>query len=69
MRFMPHYTVSYNGKFYRSGVEFEIDASDAEIMSMHGEIVGGLSEEAKAPQATVVEAEKPVRKSGRPRKQ
>ena len=50
-------------------MEFEIDASDAEIMSMHGEIVGGLSEEAKAPQATVVAAEKPVRKSGRPRKQ
>lgn len=69
MRFVPHYTVSYHGKFYRAGAEIEIDAADAEIMSMHGKIVGGLSEEAKAPQTAAAEAEKPVRKGGRPRKQ
>lgn len=72
MRCVPYYTVSYKGKFYRSGVEFEIDDKDADLMSMHGRIHREIpSEVAIAPQAVSASAaaEKPVRKGGRPRKQ
>ena len=72
MWFTPHYTVSYKGRFYRSGVEFEIDDRDADLMSMHGRIKSKTpSEVATAPQAVSApaEAEKAVRKGGRPRKQ
>ena len=72
MRFVPYYTVSYHGKFYRAGVEFEIKADEAEIMSKHGKIVSETPSELVEKTAQTVTAdieEKPVKKAGRPRKQ
>lgn len=71
MRFVPHYTVSYHGKFYRSGMEFEINNEDADFMSEHGVVIGEKpSEELQTSQAVnaLIEPEKPVKKAGRPRK-
>lgn len=72
MRFVPYYTVSYRGKFYRAGVEFEIDDNDANFMREHGVITGVTPPEtdqnSQAANA-LFEPEKPVRKAGRPRKQ
>lgn len=36
MKFTPAYNVSYKGEIYPGGVPFEIDVSDAEVMSEHG---------------------------------
>ena len=75
MRFVPYYRVSYHGKYYRAGIEFDIDECDEEAMGKQGRIVGGgppkKVEPARAVSSTVtsVKAEKPVRKAGRPRKQ
>lgn len=72
MRFVPYYTVSYHGKFYRAGAEIEIDDDDANLMGKHGKIIGVKpSEVVKTSQAVNAadEPEKPVRKAGRPRKQ
>lgn len=72
MRFVPYYTVSYRGKFYRAGVEFEIDDADANFMRKHGVITGvNPPETDKTSQAAnaLFEPEKLVRKAGRPRKQ
>lgn len=72
MRFVPYYTVSYRGKFYRAGTEFEINSEDADLMSGHGNVIGEKpSERGKASQAAnaLTEPEKLVRKAGRPRKQ
>ena len=72
MRFVPYYTVSYHGKFYRAGAEIEIDDDDANLMGKHGKIIGVKpSEVTKTSQAVNAadEPEKPVRKAGRPRKQ
>ena len=72
MRFKPYYTVSYRGKFYRAGVEFDIAESDAEIMNQHGCIVAGNPPEKEEPTQAVqptANTEKPVKKAGRPRKQ
>ena len=71
MRFVPYYTVSYHGKFYRAGAEFEIDDNEADLMRKHGKIIGEKpSEVVKTSQAAnaLFEPEKPVRKAGRPRK-
>ena len=71
MRFVPYYTISYHGKFYRAGAEIEIDDSDVNLMEKHGEIVGVKpSEMVNTSQAVnaSIEPEKTVRKSGRPRK-
>ena len=71
MRFVPHYTVSYHGKFYRAGTEFEIDNEDADFMGEHGDVIGEKpSEKPKISQTVnaLIEPEKPVRKAGRPRK-
>lgn len=71
MRFVPHYTVSYHGKFYRAGAEIEIDEEDADLMGKHGKIIGEKpSEVVKTSQAAnaLIEPEKLVRKAGRPRK-
>lgn len=72
MRFSPYYTVSYRGKFYRAGSEFEIADCDVDFMMKHGNVIGEKpSEMGKTSQAVNahVEPEKPVRKVGRPRKQ
>lgn len=72
MRFVPYYTVSYRGKFYRAGVEFEIDDNDANFMRKHGVITGVTPPETDQNSQAVnalFEPEKPVRKVGRPRKQ
>ena len=72
MRFVPYYTVSYRGKFYSAGVEFEIDDADANFMRKHGVITGVTTPEIdQTSQAAnaLFEPEKPVRKAGRPRKQ
>lgn len=71
MRFVPYYTVSYHGKFYRAGVEFEIDDKDVESMSRHGKTIGANPSELveQAAQTANATQEKPVRKAGRPRKQ
>lgn len=72
MRFVPYYTVSYHGKFYRAGAEIEIDDDDANLMGKHGKIVGvNPSETVNTSQAVnaLTEPEKPARKAGRPRKQ
>lgn len=72
MRFVPYYTVSYHGKFYRAGAEIEIDDDDANLMGKHGKIVGVKPSEAVNPSQAVnalTEPERPVRKAGRPRKQ
>lgn len=72
MRFSPYYTVSYRGKFYRAGSEFEISDCDADFMMKHGNVMGEKpSEMDKTSQAAnaTIEPEKPVRKAGRPRKQ
>ena len=70
MRFVPHYTVSYHGKFYRAGVELEIEQCDVENMTKHGKVVGEKpSEDIPQAVAATAEVEKPVRKAGRPRKQ
>ena len=72
MRFVPHYTVSYHGKFYRSGMEFEINNEDADFMKEHGVITGETPPETDQTSQAVnalTEPEKPVRKAGRPRKQ
>ena len=72
MRFVPRYTVSYRGKFYRAGTEFEIDNEDADFMSEHGAVIGEEPSEKKKTSQAVnasLEPEKPVRKAGRPRKQ
>lgn len=39
MRFVPKYTVSYRGKFYRAGIPFEIDDADASMMEPHGTVI------------------------------
>lgn len=72
MRFVPYYTVSYRGKFYRAGAEIEIDDEDAGLMRKHGKFIGEkVSETGKTSQKASAEnePEKPVRKAGRPRKQ
>lgn len=28
MKFVPNYTVSYNGEFYKAGLSFDIDEKD-----------------------------------------
>ena len=71
MRFVPYYTVSYHGKFYRAGTEFDIDMKDADFMSKHGDVIGEKPfEEDKTSQTAnaLIEPENPVRKAGRPRK-
>lgn len=71
MRFIPYYTVSYRGKFYPAGVEFEIDDADANFMRKHGAITGVTPPEIDHTSQAVnalFEPEKPVRKAGRPRK-
>lgn len=72
MRFVPYYTVSYHGKFYRAGDELEIEDSDIELMEKHGKVVGVESSEMiKKTQAVNALAvpEKTARKPGGPRKQ
>lgn len=72
MRFVPHYTVSYHGKFYRAGMEFEINNEDADFMSEHGAVIGEKpSEEFQTSQAVnaLIEPEKPQKRAVRPRKQ
>lgn len=71
MRFTPHYTVSYKGKFHQAGKAFDIDSADAEEMSKHGAVeavnttVEAFSNKENITTDTV---EKPIRKGGRPRK-
>lgn len=72
MRFSPYYTVSYRGKFYRAGSEFEIADCDVDFMMKHGNVIGDKPPEMDKPYQAVnanVEPEKHVRKAGRPRKQ
>ncbi len=62
MRFTPNYTVSYHGRFYRSGETFEINASDAAEMRKHGTV-----EEVQTDDTETVSEPVPPRR-GRPKK-
>lgn len=71
MRFVPYYTVSYHGKFYRAGAEIEIDDKDVDLMGKHGKVIGVKPPEMDQISQAVnalIEPEKPARKAGRPRK-
>lgn len=72
MRFVPYYTVSYHGKFYRAGVEFEIDDADANFMKKHGvitDVTPPETDQTSQAESASLEKEKPVKRVGRPRKQ
>lgn len=70
MRFIPDYRVCYKGRFYECDEEFDIDASDAEEMSEHGEVVEdptppAPSEEPEAPVEEKPRRGRPVKKEDR----
>lgn len=61
MRFIPDYRVCYKGVFYECDEEFDIDPTDADEMSEHGEVVDEPTPPAEEP------AEGKTRR-GRPRR-
>ena len=39
MRFIPKYRVGYNGQFYETAQEFQINPKDADEMRKHGKVL------------------------------
>lgn len=74
MRVRAKHWVSYGGRFYRAGEEFEITLGDAKDVLQHCEIVNTLESaetpvsESASSMGGAAELPEPVRRRGRPRK-
>lgn len=66
MRFTPKYSVSYHGVIHKANVPFDIDEADAEELKKHGTV--DAAERIVESETEEHVEEKPVKKSGRPKK-
>ena len=72
MLFTPNYAVSYKGRFYRAGEQFEIAENDVVEMNKHG-IIQPFEEQQEPPESELSpeedeEQQEPPKRAGRSRK-